>query len=75
MKSALYVLNILRQLRRIAVALEDANDMSRQRLRYDYPPAGEAPPPRPATISRLSVEEMNQRYEKKLHDRLLRGVK
>jgi len=73
-KTALYLLGVLRQLRRIAVAIEDANEIARERLKMDYPPTGEAPRPRPAVFATPSIEELNDRAAKRQRDRLARGV-
>jgi hypothetical protein len=50
-------------LRRIAKALERANELEKFRIERDYPPLAAAPPaPRMAEISQPTVAQWNERY-------------
>lgn len=57
-------LRLLSLLRRIAKALERSNELTKERMRYDYPMWKEKPKPRHAEISVPTVESWNQRYRR-----------
>ncbi len=58
---------MVRVLVRIARALEDRNEIERDRLKRDYPPLGEGPTgPAKLHISHPSIEELNQRRRERL---------
>lgn len=52
--------------RRIAVALERANELEEYRLRREFPPLkSESAPPKFAEISRPTVASWNERHEQR----------
>ena len=57
-------LRLLALLRRIAKAIEHSNELTRERMKFDYPDWRERPKPRKAEISVPSVESWNNRYRK-----------
>jgi hypothetical protein len=56
------LLRVAANLKRIATALETANDISRERMQREFPPTPR--PSRPIEISHPSVEDWNKRYYK-----------
>jgi hypothetical protein len=57
-------IRLLAMLRRIAKAIERSNELTQERMKFDYPQWRERPKPRKAEISVPTVEQWNKNYRR-----------